>query len=114
MAVKAKKSVVTRRTKRSAAVAPPEPAVIPEDFLTDTEVVELARRAGVSVTAGTLRNYRYRWSNGLPGEHGPMWYEGSSRRIRYQKSDVLAWLDRVGEWTPKGGPTPQGTQRRNA
>ena len=103
MARKTRKTGTTRRTKRSAVAPVHGPETIPADFLTDAEVVELARRAGVSVTPGQLRNYRYRWSNGLPGEHGPMWFEGFAGRIRYQKSDVEAWLKQVQEWTPKGG-----------
>lgn len=68
------------RTKRSAAAV-----AVPADFLTESEVVELAGRAGVSVTPGTLRNYRYRWTNGLPGEYGPRWFTGFGGRIKVQE-----------------------------
>jgi hypothetical protein len=100
MAQRSKKSGATAtRTKRSASAV-----AVPADFLTESEVVDMARRAGVSVTSGTLRNYRYRWSNGLSGEHGPQWFTGFGGRIRYQKSHVAAWLKRVQVWTPAPAP----------
>lgn len=101
MATRSKKAGATATGAKRSAASPIEPA----DFLTESEVVEMARQAGLLITSGTLRNYRYRWSNGLPGEHGPRWFSGFGGRIRYQRSDVEAWLKQVQTWTPRGGAT---------
>jgi len=94
-----KKTTSARRTKRGAtAVLAVGPDRIPAGFITETETARI-----LQVAPGTLRNYRYRWTNNLPGEKGPQWFEGFGRRIRYRKSDVIAWRDRMQQWTPKGG-----------
>ena len=96
----------TKRTKRSATsgvAAPPSVDLMPTGFLNELDAAKF-----LGVTPAQLRNYRYRWNHEHPGEHGPLFFEGSSgtgaKRIAYRREDLVAWQRKRSkvEWIPKG------------
>jgi hypothetical protein len=110
----------TKRTKRSAtsvaAPAPPSVDLMPAGFLNELDAAKF-----LGVTPAQLRNYRYRWNHEHPGEHGPLFFEGTSgtgaKRIAYRREDLVAWQRKRSkvEWIPKGdapkGDAPKGRGR---
>jgi len=98
----------TKRTKRSTAVGaaptPPNVNLMPAGFVGEIQAAKL-----LGTTPGQLRNYRYRWNHRLPGERGPLFFEGDTgtggaKRIAYRIRDLKAWRIRKSKptWVPKG------------
>jgi hypothetical protein len=101
-------TIMSKQQRRSAPTVP----LMPAGFVTE---LEAARLLGLS--AGQLRNYRYRWNHGTPGEHGPLFFEGTAAggatRIAYRREDLTTWQAARGkvDWKP-ATPTTRTMKRK--
>jgi hypothetical protein len=87
---------------KSSSPAPPTIALLPEGFVGEAAAAKL-----LGLDPATLRSYRYRWTHGTPGEHGPLFFEGTpgsgtAKRVAYRVEDLRAWQAARGkvDWKP--------------
>jgi hypothetical protein len=91
-----------KRTKKSRSVTsiPTPSRPLPEGFYSERQAAVF-----LGLSRSALAMYRSRWNNNLPGEHGPLFFEGPFRRVAYRKEDLVEWRDRRRDaslWVPKG------------